>query len=74
MGHRRPLVRWFIFQERRRTLKNFPISYPSRVLAMPECLADQEMAMNTPVSELVLHNNSLLKLVDPATKLGGKQF
>ncbi|CAN1168278.1 CBS domain-containing protein CBSX6 [Linum perenne] len=38
-------------------------------LARPECLADQEMAMSTPVSKVVRHNNSLLKQVDPGTRL-----
>ncbi|KAK9692199.1 hypothetical protein RND81_09G247900 [Saponaria officinalis] len=32
-------------------------------------LNDQEKAMNTPVSEIVVPNNSLLKEVDPATRL-----
>ncbi|KAJ8753011.1 hypothetical protein K2173_008798 [Erythroxylum novogranatense] len=38
-------------------------------LARTECLEDQENAMKTPVSEVVVPNNSLLKLVDPATRL-----
>lgn len=38
-------------------------------LARSECLQDQERAMKTPVSEVVLPNSSLLKLVDPGTRL-----
>ncbi|KDP23298.1 hypothetical protein JCGZ_23131 [Jatropha curcas] len=38
-------------------------------LAKAQCLEDQEKAMNTPVSEVVIPNNSLLKQVDPATRL-----
>jgi len=38
-------------------------------LAREECLADQEKAMKTPVSEVVLPDNSLLKELDPATRL-----
>ncbi|CAN0878267.1 CBS domain-containing protein CBSX6 [Linum grandiflorum] len=38
-------------------------------LARPDCLADQDMAMSTPVSQVVVHNNSLLKQVDPGTRL-----
>ncbi|XP_021890880.1 CBS domain-containing protein CBSX6 [Carica papaya] len=38
-------------------------------LARNECLEDQEKAMKTPVSEVVLPNNSLLKQVDPGTRL-----
>lgn len=37
-------------------------------LARNECLEDQEKAMKTPVSEVVLPNNSLLKQVDPGTR------
>uniref|UniRef100_A0A5B7ALC1 Putative CBS domain-containing protein CBSX6 n=1 Tax=Davidia involucrata TaxID=16924 RepID=A0A5B7ALC1_DAVIN len=33
------------------------------------CLDDQDKAMKTPVSEVVVPNNSLLKVVDPATRL-----
>uniref|UniRef100_A0A2P2JIW7 CBS domain-containing protein n=1 Tax=Rhizophora mucronata TaxID=61149 RepID=A0A2P2JIW7_RHIMU len=38
-------------------------------LSRTECLQDQEKAMKTPVSEVVVPNNSLLKLVDPAARL-----
>lgn len=38
-------------------------------LAKDECLADQDKAMKTPVSEVVVPNSSLLKEVDPATRL-----
>ncbi|CAL1377970.1 unnamed protein product [Linum trigynum] len=38
-------------------------------LARQECLDDQDRAMKTPVSEVVVQNNSLLKQVDPATRL-----
>lgn len=38
-------------------------------LAQDSCLQDQEKAMKTPVSEIVVPNNSLLKQVDPATRL-----
>lgn len=38
-------------------------------LAKDECLADQDKAMKTPVSEVVVPNNFLLKEVDPATRL-----
>ncbi|GLT60049.1 hypothetical protein SLA2020_328360 [Shorea laevis] len=38
-------------------------------LAKSECLENQEKAMKTPVSEVVVPNNSLLKQVDPATRL-----
>ncbi|KAL3520549.1 hypothetical protein ACH5RR_018698 [Cinchona calisaya] len=38
-------------------------------LAKDECLVDQDKAMKTPVSEVVVPNNSLLKEVDPATRL-----
>lgn len=38
-------------------------------LARDECLADQDKAMGTPVSEVVVPNSSLLKEVDPATRL-----
>lgn len=38
-------------------------------LAREESLADQDKAMNTPVSEVVVHNNSALKVVDPGTRL-----
>lgn len=38
-------------------------------LARDGCLANQEMALKTPVSEVVVPNNSLLKEVDPATRL-----
>uniref|UniRef100_A0A7N0T808 CBS domain-containing protein n=1 Tax=Kalanchoe fedtschenkoi TaxID=63787 RepID=A0A7N0T808_KALFE len=38
-------------------------------LAKDWCLENQEMALKTPVSEVVVHNNSLLKEVDPATRL-----
>lgn len=38
-------------------------------LAREECLADQEKALKTPVAEVVYPNSSLLKEVDPATRL-----
>ncbi|XP_050224742.1 CBS domain-containing protein CBSX6 [Mercurialis annua] len=38
-------------------------------LAKAQCLEDQEKAMKTPVSEVVDADNSLLKQVDPATRL-----
>ncbi|GMH10361.1 hypothetical protein Nepgr_012202 [Nepenthes gracilis] len=38
-------------------------------LARDWCLEDQEKAMKTPVSEIVVPNNTLLKEVDPATRL-----
>lgn len=38
-------------------------------LARQESLANQEKAMKTPVSEVLVPNNSLLKEVDPATRL-----
>ncbi|EEF50074.1 CBS domain-containing protein CBSX6 [Ricinus communis] len=38
-------------------------------LAKAQCLEDQEKAMKTPVSEVVVPDNSLLKQVDPATRL-----
>lgn len=38
-------------------------------LARSECLQDQERAMKTPVSEVVVPNSSLLRLVDPGTRL-----
>ncbi|KAL2941501.1 CBS domain-containing protein CBSX6 [Bienertia sinuspersici] len=37
-------------------------------LAKDCCLQDQEKAMKTPVSEVIVPNNSLLKEVDPATR------
>lgn len=38
-------------------------------LARTECLEDQDKALKTPVSDVVVPNNSLLRLVDPATRL-----
>ncbi|KAK2361846.1 CBS domain-containing protein cbsx6 [Trifolium repens] len=38
-------------------------------LAKSWCLEDQDKAMKTPVSEVVVPNNSLLRLVDPGTRL-----
>ncbi|RDY07253.1 CBS domain-containing protein CBSX6, partial [Mucuna pruriens] len=38
-------------------------------LAKTQCLEDQDKALKTPVSEVVVHNNSLLRVVDPATRL-----
>lgn len=38
-------------------------------LARSECLEDQDHAMKTPVSEVVVPNNSLLRQVDPGTRL-----
>ncbi|XP_022890031.1 CBS domain-containing protein CBSX6-like [Olea europaea var. sylvestris] len=38
-------------------------------LAREECVADQAKAIKTPVSEVVIHNNSALKAVDPGTRL-----
>lgn len=37
-------------------------------LSRSECLQDQEKSMKTPVSEVVVPNNSLLRLVDPGTR------
>lgn len=38
-------------------------------LATTQCLDDQEKAMKTPVSKVIVPNNSLLRHVDPATRL-----
>ncbi|KAL2555300.1 CBS domain-containing protein CBSX6 [Forsythia ovata] len=38
-------------------------------LAREECLTDQAKAIKTPVSEVIIHNNSVLKVVDPGTRL-----
>lgn len=38
-------------------------------LAKSDCLEDQERALKTPVSEVVVPNNSLLRQVDPGTRL-----
>ncbi|GAV58705.1 CBS domain-containing protein [Cephalotus follicularis] len=38
-------------------------------LARSDCLEDQEKAMRTPVSNVVVLNNSVLKQVDPGTRL-----
>lgn len=38
-------------------------------LAGEDCLTDQDKAINTPVSEVVVPNNSALKVVDPGTRL-----
>ncbi|KAJ0901829.1 putative CBS domain-containing protein [Helianthus annuus] len=38
-------------------------------LAREDCLNDQEKAMKTPVSEVVVPDNTLLKEVDPGTRL-----
>ncbi|BAT83540.1 hypothetical protein LR48_Vigan03g041100 [Vigna angularis] len=38
-------------------------------LAKSECLEDQDKALKIPVSEVVVPNNSLLRVVDPATRL-----
>ncbi|KAK7340350.1 hypothetical protein VNO77_21052 [Canavalia gladiata] len=38
-------------------------------LSKSQCLEDQDKAWKTPVSEVVVPNNSLLRLVDPATRL-----
>ncbi|KAF5454867.1 hypothetical protein F2P56_024500 [Juglans regia] len=38
-------------------------------LARSQCLEDQDKAMKTPVSEVVVPNNSLLRQVDPGTRL-----
>ncbi|KAK7374363.1 hypothetical protein VNO80_07793 [Phaseolus coccineus] len=38
-------------------------------LAKSQCLEDQDKALKIPVSEVVVPNNSLLRLVDPATRL-----
>ncbi|XP_020548927.1 CBS domain-containing protein CBSX6 isoform X2 [Sesamum indicum] len=38
-------------------------------LAREDSLADQNKAINTPVSEVVVPNNSALKVVDPGTRL-----
>lgn len=39
-------------------------------LARESNLADQERAMKTPVAEVIVPNNSLLKEVDPGTRWG----
>ncbi|PIN03431.1 5'-AMP-activated protein kinase, gamma subunit [Handroanthus impetiginosus] len=38
-------------------------------LAREDCLADQDKAINTPVSEAIVPDNSALKVVDPGTRL-----
>lgn len=38
-------------------------------LAKTECLEDQDKAMKTQVSDVVVPNNTLLKIVDPGTRL-----
>jgi hypothetical protein len=38
-------------------------------LASTECLEDRDKAIKTPVSQVVVPNTSLLKQVDPATRL-----
>ncbi|KAK8620389.1 hypothetical protein V6N13_066868 [Hibiscus sabdariffa] len=38
-------------------------------LAKTQCLEDQDKAMKTQVSDVVVPNNALLKIVDPATRL-----
>ncbi|KAI3459156.1 hypothetical protein Pfo_015819 [Paulownia fortunei] len=38
-------------------------------LAREDCLADQYKTLNTPVSEVIVPNNSALKVVDPGTRL-----
>lgn len=38
-------------------------------LARTECLEDQDKALKTPVLDVVVSNNSLLRQVDPATRL-----
>ncbi|GER28255.1 CBS domain-containing family protein [Striga asiatica] len=38
-------------------------------LARDECLADQDKALSTPVSHVVVPNSSALKVVDPGTRL-----
>lgn len=38
-------------------------------LAKSDCLEDQDKAMKTPVSQVIVPNNSLLKQVDPGTRL-----
>ncbi|KAK3221819.1 hypothetical protein Dsin_008844 [Dipteronia sinensis] len=40
-------------------------------LVKSECLEDQEKAMKTPYSEVVVPNGSLLRQVDPGTRNGG---
>lgn len=37
-------------------------------LSREDCLADQDKALNTPVSDVVIPNNSALQVVDPATR------
>jgi len=37
-------------------------------LAKSQCLEDQDKALKIPVSEVVVPNNSLLRVVDPATR------
>lgn len=38
-------------------------------LAKDDCLKDQEKALKTPVSEVIVPDNTLLKEVDPGTRL-----
>lgn len=38
-------------------------------LAREDCLKDQEKALKTPVSEVIVPDNTLLKEVDPGTRL-----
>ncbi|KAL5566759.1 hypothetical protein UlMin_029923 [Ulmus minor] len=38
-------------------------------LARSECLEDQDKAMKTPVSDVIVPNNSVLRQVDPGTRL-----
>lgn len=39
-------------------------------LSREDCLADQDKAINTPVSEVVIPNSAVLKVVDPGTRFG----
>lgn len=39
-------------------------------LSREDCLADQDKAVNTPVSEVVIPNSAVLKVVDPGTRFG----
>lgn len=43
-------------------------------LAKNDCLEAQEKALKTPVSEVVVPNNSLLRQVDPGTRFGSSSY
>lgn len=43
-------------------------------LAKPQCLEDQDKAMKTLVSDVVVPDNALLKIVDPGIRLAHCPF